>query len=316
MAQTSDRLQTTNEEIVALPVGDLRTLLPTWRRSLKVKGLSPTTQRNYTETGRRFVEFLIERGIRPTAGALTREHVEMYIEHVLDSRSASTAATVYRHLQQLFRWCEEIGEITGVGPMARMKAPIVPKVDRKMPPIEHVAALLRVCSGREFEDRRDTAQLRVLFGNGLRVGELISMTVEGTPRDPDAIQVRRKGGDTQWVPVADDVAIALDLYRSARAGHKKANRPEWWLGVRGPMTESGVLQMLERRCNEANIPVYTPHQFRHLFAHLLKVHGASREDLKTLGNWKSDQMLEAYGRTAAAERAAETLRRLNLGADL
>lgn len=41
-----------------------------------------------------------------------------------------------------------------------------------------------------------------------------------------------------------------------------------WLGVRdGPMTASGVYQMIERRGRDAGVEV-NPHKFRHTFSHV------------------------------------------------
>jgi site-specific recombinase XerD len=41
----------------------------------------------------------------------------------------------------------------------------------------------------------------------------------------------------------------------------------FWLGKKGPFTDSGVRQMLERRCADAGIDAIHPHQFRHTMAH-------------------------------------------------
>lgn len=41
--------------------------------------------------------------------------------------------------------------------------------------------------------------------------------------------------------------------------------------------------------------------------------GGSEGDLKRLGGWKSRQMLDRYGASAADERAAESHKRFGLG---
>lgn len=56
-----------------------------------------------------------------------------------------------------------------------------PRIARKVKPIlraEQLAALLKACSGATFEDRRDTAIIRVLIDSGVRVSGLPGMRLE------------------------------------------------------------------------------------------------------------------------------------------
>jgi site-specific recombinase XerD len=47
-----------------------------------------------------------------TVTAIAREHVEAFIEDILERRKPSTAHTRYGALRVFFRWCVEEGEIT------------------------------------------------------------------------------------------------------------------------------------------------------------------------------------------------------------
>lgn len=60
----------------------------------------------------------------------------------------------------------------------------------------------------------------------------------------------------------------------------------------------------------------TVHQLRHAWADEGKTRGLSTEHLKVLGGWKTDQMLERYGRAGQAERARDALLKSGLGKDL
>jgi integrase len=76
-----------------------------------------------------------------------------------------------------------------------------------------------------------------------------------------------------------------------------------WLGMHGgPMTVSGIYQMIERRGREAGVEV-NPHKFRHTFSHNWLDNGGAEGDLMGLNGWPSPQMLARYGRSARNARA-------------
>jgi integrase/recombinase XerC len=56
-----------------------------------------------------------------------------------------------------------------------------------------------------------------------------------------------------------------------------------------------------------------PHAFRHTWAHAFRAASGNEGDLMLLGGWCSRAMLDRYGTTAAADRAADAYRRLSLG---
>jgi integrase len=76
------------------------------------------------------------------------------------------------------------------------------------------------------------------------------------------------------------------------------------------MTPSGLYQVLRRRCREAGLPSIHPHAIRHTFAHEWLAGGGQEGDLMRLAGWRSRQMLDRYGRSAADERVREAYRRL------
>jgi len=82
-----------------------------------------------------------------------------------------------------------------------------------------------------------------------------------------------------------------------------------WLGVndRGPMTASGIYQVIARRGRECGVEVF-PHRFRHHFSHAWLDRGGAEGDLMELNGWTSPQILRRYGASARSARSARARR--------
>ncbi|MEZ5264686.1 MAG: site-specific integrase, partial [Acidimicrobiales bacterium] len=221
-----------------------------------------------------------------------------------------SVATAYRCLQQLFRWLVDEDEIAA-SPMASMRPP---KVPTNPPPVVEGAdltKLLKACEGRDFAARRDMAIISILVDTGMRLAELAGVKVSDISLDLDVAIVHGKGRRLRSVPFGKKTATAIDRYLRARARHPDRELDALWLSTKGRLTDSGIRQMLERRCARAEIPVINPHRFRHTFAHQWLVDGGQEGDLMQIVGWSSRDMVGRYGASAAAERAREAHKKLS-----
>src|SRR4051794_4680298 len=175
------------------PAADhLSALLPDWRTHLRARNVARSTITSYTTVGQNFLDWLIQQGMPTTASGITRDHIEAFLADLIDRVAPATVAKHYRSLQQLFRWLVDDGEIPR-SPMERMRPPAVPEQRVDILTDDELRALLDAARGNTFENRRDTAILRMLIDTGIRAGELAGLNLGDLDPEQSVAFVMGKG---------------------------------------------------------------------------------------------------------------------------
>jgi len=289
--------------------GDLRQLARSFARNLEDRRLTPHTVATYLQGIKGFGEFLDERGMPLLAADITGEHVREYLRHLEASgKSGNTCANRYKGIATFFKWLLEEGEIRA-DPVARINRPVVEQTPPYIISDDDVRALLRTCRGADFDDRRDTAIIRLFFDIGIRRSGLAYLRVQDVDLDayPPSVTIVGKGQRGQrhiYIAASGSkTAAAMDRYLRTRARHKHAAAEGLWLGRQGPLRDGAIALMLLRRGKQAGVTIHA-HLFRHKFAHdQLSEPDVKEGDVLEQGGWRDPTMLRRYARSAAAERA-------------
>lgn len=295
---------------------DLADLLGSWELHLRAERKSPQTVKTYGDGVRAYLAWCDLAGHDPR---IDRDLLKLFTVSLLDGGARPATATS-RHLalRRFSAWLTDEGELEH-DPLLGVKAPKLDQPVTEPLTDSELKALLNACRGTDMRDYRDAAIIRLMYTTGARAGEVVAMQLadvfaKATP--PYVIIRRGKGGKGRTVPLAPEVALAMDRYqRKGRAGHRLATGPDLWLGDRGKAFSYDALhKTLRYRAELAGITGFHPHKLRHTAAHRWLEKGGSEGGLMAVAGWTRPEMLLRYTRARASDRAIEEARRLDLGA--
>ena len=224
--------------------------------------------------------------VRRWAGQLHRQG--------LAPRSIALVLSAWRGL---YRWLGRDG-LVAANPVDGVRAP---KAGRPLPKALSVDHAVALADAQPDDDTtspvlaaRDHCIVELLYGCGLRVGELVGLDVgasaaaAGWVDAPDAtVHVTGKGGKRRSVPVGPPALQALATWLAQRTTLAAPNEPALLVSRRGTrLTASQVRSRLARRALVAGLPTHVhPHMLRHSFAsHLLQSSGDLRAVQELLGH--------------------------------
>jgi len=214
----------------------------------------------------------------------------------LAPRSIALVLSAWRGL---YRWWGQRAEV-GHNPLDGLHAPKAPKPLPKALSVDQAVALAdqggrpRVGHDNEALRARDHAVVELLYGCGLRIGELVALDAMASSlssgwidRADRSAHVLGKGGKRRSVPVGSAAAAAIERWLPMRAALARGDEPALFVSQRGArLSASQVRARLAQLARAAGLPTHVhPHMLRHSFAsHLLQSSGDLRAVQELLGH--------------------------------
>lgn len=248
---------------------------------------SDNTVEAYRRDVTAFVDWVGANGVGGPA-RVTRRTLRRYLGVLAEADYASRSiARKASALRRYFGWARRSGVVTE-DPSLGLSAP---KGDARLPRVLHddeLRVLLDEPPARVADDEppvraRDDAVLELLYGSGLRVGELCALGADDVDLARRTVRVWGKGAKQRQVPLSEPAAEAVRAWLPLRPALAAATSPAaeqvLFLNRRGnPLTPRDVRRLLDRR---APSPTH-PHALRHSFATHLLDHGADLRAVQEL----------------------------------
>ncbi|MEN5180123.1 tyrosine recombinase XerC [Comamonas odontotermitis] len=224
---------------------------------------------------------------------LTSGHIRRFVAQMHSAgRSGRGIALILSGWRGFYTWAGREGLIAH-NPVQDVRAPRSPKPLPKALSVDDAVRFAESANaqGDPWVQARDTAMVELMYGSGLRVGELVGLDVVASDHargwvDLQAAEahVLGKGSKRRTVPVGKEALAALHAWLQLRTqGMPAAGQcdPALFIGVRGArLSSASVWQRLRERSVAAGMttPVH-PHMLRHSFAsHVLQ----SSQDLRAV----------------------------------
>ena len=270
------------------------------------KGRSPNTLAAYRRDLLRYRDHLNRRG--RTAVDADGDDVIAFV-HVLvgEGLAPSSVTRTLVAVRGLHRFLVA-EEIRPDDPAAVVEVPRVPRGLPKALTLEEVTSLIEVVVGDDPVARRDRAILETLYGTGVRISELVGMSLGDVDLHDGLVRVLGKGSKERIVPIGRHAAIALAEWTAVSG--RGAMEPERWarrgdaeavfLNQRGGrLSRQGAWGVVRRHGDTVGLgDRLTPHVLRHSCATHMLDHGADIRTVQELLGHASISTTQIYTRVS------------------
>ncbi|WP_323814375.1 site-specific tyrosine recombinase XerD [Cellvibrio sp. NN19] len=240
------------------------------------KGLSDNTQESYRRDLMQFAVWLNQQNFKlmEVDAFLVQSYLDIRLQQKLSSRSSARFLSCLRGFYRYLLRENRISE----NPLALVDNP---KLSRPLPKSLSETDVESLLAAPDLSDPiglRDRTMLEVLYACGLRVSELVSLTMPQINLRQNVVRVMGKGSKERLIPLGEEAAAWLSRYLREARPVLLNNIPDEVVfpSTRAqPMTRQTFWYRIKHWAEVAGInKPLSPHTLRHAFATHLLNHGA------------------------------------------
>jgi integrase/recombinase XerD len=270
-----------------------------YRMYLKIeRGLSESSIESYTIDILGFEQFLIDENITKNPIDCDLSSVQTFIYETAKSLSPNTQARRLSGLRSFFDYMI-FESYRASNPTDLIEAP---KLGRKLPDVlglNEIDLLLEQINLAHPQGYRNRAMLEMLYGSGIRVSELVNLSLSNLFFEENLIRVTGKGNKQRLVPMGKLTKKFIILYINEIRLQQKINsvyQDIVFLNRNGKiLTRQMIFTIIKQLALKANIEKKIgPHTFRHSFATHLLENGADLRTIQILMGHENITTTEVY----------------------
>lgn len=252
--------------------------LELFKNFLKVRNYSEYTQRDYVKSVQWWMKFNEDRGLAINDGRCLGEFLQWRSVGKRTMNHDLSALRTFFHFLLEHYALEIPKEILKVSPKFESKLPNFFTVEQIKLLLDMPDKLFQAGQLKEFFWRRDKALLELLYGAGIRVGELVNLCCSHVDWHGKTIRVLGKGKKERIIPLGEPALEAL------LALHACITTDVLIPGESGKaLTTRSVELLIKKYLQAAKLPLtMSPHSCRHSYATHMLQNGANLRAVQTL----------------------------------
>ncbi|MDO5812023.1 MAG: site-specific tyrosine recombinase [Bacillota bacterium] len=248
------------------------------------KNASEKTVKNYIRDIHAFLNYVETNHQIDQIEDINKEHIRFYLK-TLSHLSSSTVSRKMVSLRSFYK-CLLKEEIIEYNPMESFD---LPKAQKKLPTVlskQEIEMLLNNVKMTDFISARNRAMLELLYATGIRVAELVSLTIYQLNLKMKYLNVIGKGDKERLIPLTDYVCKIMEKYiydyRNPKLDFKEVDLL-FFNNHFKKISGEDFYAILQKEVNKTSInKKVSPHTFRHTFATHLFENGADLRSIQEL----------------------------------
>lgn len=288
-------------------------LVEEYTKECEARGMAKASVEHRREELDRLGCWLKRRRPKPELEKVDGQVLMGYVKWRTPFRARATVVSIASHLRCFGEWLVGKG-VWGQNPMRWVRGPRLDTRGRMPRRIGagHLKEIWEAAAGKgrsAYQKHLAVAVLGLLYGTGLRRGELERLNLEDWKKEEAALQIDgQKTGTERRVPLTEELGKSLEAYLPYRQN---------MLEQRGTPEEKALLinregrrlsgqclgLMVHRLARRAEVPLVSLHQFRHTCASDLLENGASLSEVQGFLGHKRVDTTARYLQIGDPERA-------------